>query len=141
MFAIVIISLMQCYIARKIFEFSRSFIVVLTIVVQSGIAETSRRKYVIIMLWMLCSIVLVTFYTGGMTSYVIKPPPDDVITSWENLEKSNLTLIFFQKFQKDINSNVLNSLLKAGINVKNANIPKRLVDKSVLHEDICNMVF
>lgn len=44
------------------------------------------------MLWMFVSIILVTFYSGDMTSTVISPPPEDVIKTLSELCAQNYTL-------------------------------------------------
>lgn len=64
-FVIIIISALQNFNSIKPLGWPRSFLVVISILVQSGIAETSRSRYGLLTLWMFCSIVLVTFYTGG----------------------------------------------------------------------------
>lgn len=65
---------------------------------------------------------------------MIKPPPDDVITTWEQLENNNFTLISFQSFDQDIISNIVHDLLRKGRNQKSAQVAKRLLEKSIQRE-------
>lgn len=54
------------------------------------------------LLWTFACIIISTFYSGEMTSQVIKPPQDDTITKLEQLEKQNYTMIYPNKPTLDI---------------------------------------
>lgn len=54
--------------------------------------HVSLRNSRLFMLWTFASIILINFYTADITSTVISPPPDDVITSFRELDQRNFTL-------------------------------------------------
>lgn len=47
--------------------------------------------------WMLCSLILVTYYTGAFTSEVIEPPECERMTKVEHLLKHDYSLVFRQE--------------------------------------------
>lgn len=58
----------------------------------SGGGFQVRSKLLI--LWLLASLVLVTFYSGEMTGQVIRPPPEETVEDCEQLEANNYTLFY-----------------------------------------------
>lgn len=63
----------------------------------------------IFMLWVFVSIMLTNLYTADMTSTVISPPPDDVITSFSQLHQRNFTLREWEEesYIKFVNSSIM----------------------------------
>lgn len=59
----------------------------------SGITRKQRYSKLFI-LWMMCSLVLVIFYSGHMTSSVISPLPEFRIQTFEELKNKNFTMIY-----------------------------------------------
>lgn len=64
----------------------------------NGRGENQRSK--LFVLWTLICIVLLTFYTGEMTSFVIKPPPEEVMKKIWELEKIILLWFLVSSFFK-----------------------------------------
>lgn len=60
--------------------------------------------------WMIMSMVVVTFYSGEMTSTVIRPPEDDVIRTVQDLIHRSYRLSFVSRNQIEVLNNSMNSL-------------------------------
>lgn len=133
--AILIILLLKHFCSVKPVDLSISVNSVVLLLLQNGITQGSRQSHGLLTLWMLCSTVIVNVYTGDMTSNLIKPPPDDVITSWQELESNNFTLKLFEKFVLYVNTNTLKNLLENGMTQKKNHVAKRMQEESTLRED------
>lgn len=79
---------------RLSFSFLSGFSVLSPGSVSGNVVKYRSKLFV---LWILVSLVLINFYTGRMTSSVIKPPREEVLRTFGDLEKNNFTLIFDQK--------------------------------------------
>lgn len=51
------------------------------------------------MLWTVMSLVIATFYTGAIQSTLIRPPNDDVLKTWDDLEARNYTLVMNEELR------------------------------------------
>lgn len=58
----------------------------------SGILHVKQSPLFI--LWMYMSVVMVTYYSSSMTSVLIRPPPDEKMTSLSDLKLKDYSLIF-----------------------------------------------
>lgn len=78
-------------------DISRVFILTLCATLQLGTEPISRFPALFI-LWMTTSLILVCFYSGEITSAVISPPQDDVITEISEMRDRNYSLNFRSQF-------------------------------------------
>lgn len=97
-------------------------------------SRMKREKSYLFVLWMFVCAILVNFYTGGVTSTVIKPVGDDSLTRMEHLAERNFTLVY--------PVNVILSAIKdiAGLNSSSARALKKLsagaICKSVINSEL-----
>lgn len=90
-FAIVFSLLSTKWFTNKEFSRRSMFMLLFSGTLQLGTQSLPTHSH-IFMLWLATSMVCVCYYTGEITSEVISPPRDDVITTFTELEKNNLTL-------------------------------------------------
>lgn len=84
----------------------RTILILFCATLQLG-AEPSPRFSGLLLLWMAISMILVCFYSGEITSEVISPPPDDVMTKIQELYDNNFTLYFSRDYvRKSLQSSV-----------------------------------
>lgn len=74
--------------------------------------QSVRIRSKLLVLWMMASMILVTFYSGEMTSLVIKPPSDLVMEKLSELEKNNYSLVFNQRFVLNFLNSSVNIMRK-----------------------------
>lgn len=133
-FVIVVISLMNYLGDGRQASFLKHLLTAISPLVQSGVYRFAKHHSGVFILWMFGSITVANWYIGDMTSQVIKPPPDKVITTWKELQSNNYTLIFFQKFPRNVISNVVDSSIQNGNRQNHVTVAKQMLSKSILHE-------
>lgn len=98
--AIILVSILAySSLSRKIFF--PVFLSTLSVLL-GGISDLPVKRWGtsgLFCLWMLVCSILVTFYTGEMTSQVIIPSPEETIKKFEELEKQNYTLLYGDLFK------------------------------------------
>ncbi len=73
------------------------FSVLLSSGVPHNLNKLKARSACILVIWMFCATILNTLYSGRVTSTLISPPLDDLLSNVEELEKSNFSLLFHDK--------------------------------------------
>lgn len=74
-------------------SFSPAFLQALSVLLSPG-GSGIRKNSILFVLWMETCLILDTFYSGKLTSEVIRPAPVETIENLVQLEKSNYRLIF-----------------------------------------------
>lgn len=86
---------------------------------QLGTKEFSRNSG-ILMVWMGMAMILAFYYTGELTSTVIRPHPDDVMTKLKDLLDRNYTL-YFPSYENYI----FTAVTGAAMSIKNTSTVKK----------------
>lgn len=84
---------------------------------------------------MLAALVLATSYAGKMTSSVIKPPTDDVLKTFEDLEKAKFTFIFDKKLIFGFIINSVRISVQKDFIPRNVLALKTLLERPIVKED------
>ncbi len=70
----------------------------LSVLLSSGLSHKPNKlrahSSFVLVIWMFCATILSTLYSGSVTSTLISPPEDDILSNIEDLERSNFTLLF-----------------------------------------------
>lgn len=128
-----LLTLSSLHRRRFSFQLLSTFSVLLSVGSVSSYVIKYRSK--LFVLWMLAALVLTNGYTGDMTSFVIKPPPEKILKTFEDLQKNNFSFIFDKKYIFDITTTLVKILTGKSFIQKNVLAMKMLLEKAVLQED------
>lgn len=74
---------------------SRDAFKIIMLIISASLNSEARplpTRSKLFILWMLYSMLVVNFYSASITSTLIKPPADDIIKTWNDLQSRNFTL-------------------------------------------------
>lgn len=71
-----------------------AWIATISVLISPGMSGKIRTKSLLFLAWMSGCLVLVTFYSGDLTSLVVCPVPELRVTSFEQLLKNNFSLTY-----------------------------------------------
>lgn len=96
----------------KLQKYSFHFLKTLAVLISPGTVGSERKTSGLFFLWMMTSLVVVIYYTGDMTSKVISPAPEEILSGVSDLEKRNYSLIFLEPVTQNIVNESLRALVK-----------------------------
>lgn len=92
------------------------------------------EKSLLFVLWMLICMVLVTFYSGVLTSVVISPPPEAKLETVSHLERNNYSFIFSNKIWAGIVQAIsVSSLSRKQFVPQDFHFVRRILNSKALH--------
>lgn len=99
-------------------------------VLSTGLSGRAHKHLIIFVLWMLCCMVLVNFYLGELTSRVIAPPDEDIISDVGQLNRRNYKLMFpginMREYVKSFHVTDLQELIKTSEILEEQNLFTKL---------------
>lgn len=91
---------------------SKSFISTLIYTVSALLSVGGTIRSPLFVLWMLVTLVMITMYTGDMTSHITCPSKEQTISNISELEKQNYTLFFGDPMTPFVVNAVIQALAK-----------------------------
>lgn len=120
-------------------NFSPALLPALSVLLTPGPSELSgklRKHSKLLVLWMLCSYVVTTFYTGNMTGQVISPAGEERLTKFKELEEHNFTLVFRDKVSEGIIVATAEAMTKRNFVQEQLKVLGRLIRNSILRTNV-----
>lgn len=108
-------------------DFSLSILTTSSVLLSPGVSGTTHRSK-LFLLWMFVSLLFLTYYTGSLTSVVMKPSPDKHLSTIQELEDHNYSAVVdTAQYQKLVKGIVENYLYWVGTNkkIKKNHLPRR----------------
>lgn len=75
----------------------------------AGVGHEAGDRSKLYVLWLFFCLVLAPFYTGDMASKIISPPKDDRMSTIEDLERENYTIIYGNQVTLDSYNDIITS--------------------------------
>lgn len=108
-----------------------AFLASLAILLTNNAGDVRNSKLFVI--WMMSTLILVNIYSGEITSQIVRPPPENVMTHWNELEENNYTIVFNGEFIQDIMTSTVSILGKNTFAQDNVRVMKRLLSNILLY--------
>lgn len=107
----------------------------LAVLITPAAVSTSRRPSKLFVLWMMACLVVVTYYTGEMTSEVISPTPEETMTSITDLKDNEYSVICSDRITQGIVNGTVQALSAASFVSKETFILADLMRESGKDQD------
>lgn len=112
--------------------FTEALFITLEALITPSASGNIRQRWSVFTLWMLVSLVLVTFYSGNMTSHVISPSKEDTISDIVELEHQNYQLYMGDSTSIFIVNSSTQALFNKSYVTDDMKCLARLIDKAVI---------
>lgn len=131
---LIILLLVLARLLKVYRTFWENLMITLEAILSPGVHGGSKKSTLLV-LWLLTCTIIITFYSGDMTSHVISPSKEETIRNLEELEKKNYALFFGDMFTVFVvNSSVKDLIQRPSVN-KNILYLDRLMERAKVDPD------
>lgn len=107
----------------------------LAVLITPGTLGTNLKPTKLFVLWMLVCVILSTYYTGELTSHMISPSPEIILSGAKDIKKNNYSLIYSDLGTFRIVSGNIGALNQAAFVPQEISIFARKVNQSTRYKN------